>query len=60
MKTIDHSTTTLQQASETDSLDDLYVVVRRIPDSNGTLLHVYETEVLIPLSQFIAQKGRTK
>jgi hypothetical protein len=60
MQTIDHNTTTLARATETDNLDDLYVVVRRIPNNRGTLLHAYETETLIPLSQFIAkQKGKT-
>jgi hypothetical protein len=59
MQTIDHNTITLEQAAETDT-EDLYVVVRRIPHSGGTLLHAYESEVLVPLSQFIAkQKGKT-
>jgi len=53
MQTIDHSTVTLQQAGETDNLDDLYVVVRRIPNNGGALLHAYETEILIPLRRLV-------
>jgi hypothetical protein len=60
MKALPPDAVTLNKTYETDSLDDLYVRVTRIPNNNGSLLHAYETEVLIPLSQFIPKpKGKT-
>jgi hypothetical protein len=58
MTTIVDSQTEHARVVESDDLKDLYFITRRIPSSNGTLLHAYGAEVLIPASQVIVLKPK--